>query len=1525
MKRILPIISLIALFLSFVTPFQASAQTETASSDLAITAFQLTDATGRVKTTFDPGEPIFVKLTIRNQGTGVTNSTSTGRINHAYYRDSGVIVACGTPPNPTNFTSYSGTNFTPSSEYIYESRPDGEKESQFPNVKSFTQDTAGTYTARVFIDYDCTVTETNNNNNQATVTYTVGQPAPTPTLIPGPLTNGSTTDLPAIGSWIIDPEVTKIGQNASRSGMLLDWALRDYQWSFVSPGSVNPLIPFWQVVQRIVYALFLFVILVTSFILIITRGKSLSAKRFLPRFLLVILLVTFSFSLIQFLYQIVDIFQGFFLRNPQGQVIQSRDLLFIGFDYRSFQGLRLFGDAFEESALTSLLFVKLTSFTYYVMAILLIVRKIILWFFIILSPLFPILLLFYPVRNTAKIWVGEFFRWLLYAPLFALFLSGLVRLWQSSLPLLFDFNSVSDKTQVIYPTAVNILLGGPQQNVNIDNSINLPDTFALYLVAIIMLWVAIILPFILLQIFLGYMYNFNYKDSPVVKQMRGLINNRFPPSPNTPIVPVGPQGAGLARSLPFGKRFSIPTFTGRARNIPTGTTVQESVQRPISTQTSTNNEALKLTNISIPTMRDIARLESSQLSKEQSQSRETNTLRQTLQSIANPASVLTTTDRERFREIRDRLVTESEKGNIVATNILKAATNVVSTKQTTNISSQTQNIKQLLQQLSQPQTITNTTDRERITSLKERIIKEVRSGDKIAQRVNNVLTQTSTSQTSSLQTALQKLAQTQQITNTLEKTSYQELREKIVTASKSGNTLASLMLSSLESRTSTEQVKHLQEELTKASQNGDVLAQQVLSRATEESTKTSTQEIEKLQKDLEEAKKQGNPLATTLLAMLESKKAQQASIPATMKVKQGVIPQVNRIQQVSLDDYEAVKKMWKENYKNIEVPQTTEEEVSRKGWITNDIADIQQTISLLSSTNPEEIEQGMQKVSDILPFLLIGGFSQTEITAYLKAKLEAGKAVLEESEKELDEEETLLETTRGTTKNQNQMHMTATREIETPGSTVSNTTYVTNNISQDKTDISDSSVSPASSSSTPTAISTPTVTVNIPQSDPLLALTRLPLPTMKDIVRFESALRARNKDTREETEHITNTLTSLAHPEKLNQQEKEKFIQMKETLVKESSQGNQVASMMLAAIEQFDGETKILLPTQAPAFLETLRLLTDPSAIQDQTMREEYLKVHQTLVQAKHQEDQIAISVLKLVDDVARDQTDQVQTFLTRLSDPTKLISAPERTQFTKLKERLMQESEQGESVASFLLTKAQGSINEVEANKVRVMLWEKSQEGSTIATYIVNSMLSPTNETIKHLTEMYTKLVEAKEQKSLPAEMLLRLFMKELKDQKTKQPLSSMIPHVNRIQQVSLDDYEAVKKMWYENYLHAEVPMGTSGQPMTREEWIEEDKKLITQTLNLLSSNNPEEVNKGLENVSDVLPFLLLGGFSLPEIIGYLKAKKEAGDMALLTLKGQDTQEKVFVDEKKTTENTQVQTMEIPLPAEQKKTDSSS
>ncbi|HSX40956.1 MAG TPA: hypothetical protein VLF68_05095, partial [Candidatus Saccharimonadales bacterium] len=391
-----------------------------------------------------------------------------------------------------------------------------------------------------------------------------------PVFAQTPSSSGTTTTTDANGNvpnvpcppngWQQDSEVTFIGKVGKRSEDFLDWTLQNYHWVDLAAGAANPVQDFWSRIRNIVYVFFPFIILISAFILIITRGKSVTLSRFAIRFLIVAFLVTFSFAIIQLFYQFFDVIQEFFLKSIKGGgLIGTKNLLYVGFNY-DFTGYRCVGIAYDESAFISLLLVKLTAITYYVMTGVLLLRKIILWFFIIVSPIFPLLLLYAPVRNTGKIWIGEFFRWLLYAPLFAIFLAGLVNLWSDDkvgIPLHFGPKPME------YQTAVNILLGGPKETVSLANSVNTPDTFAKYVVALLMLWVVIILPFLLLQIFLDYFHAFSFSESPVIKQMLaaggGLIGkNPSPPSP-APVNPQQPTGTGMARLLPFGNKIAIPT------------------------------------------------------------------------------------------------------------------------------------------------------------------------------------------------------------------------------------------------------------------------------------------------------------------------------------------------------------------------------------------------------------------------------------------------------------------------------------------------------------------------------------------------------------------------------------------------------------------------------------------------------------------------------------------------------------------------------------------------------------------------------------------------------------------------------------------------------------------------------------------------------------------------------------------------------------------------------------------------------
>ncbi len=730
-----------------------------------------------------------------------------------------------------------------------------------------------------------------------------------------------TTPVPdVLADWREDQEVTFIGKTAARANAFLEWTLQNYEWiDLGEDAATNPLAVFWSEILRIVLALIVLFILVAAFIMIITRGQNLTIVRFIPRFIIILLFIVLSFAIVRFLYQFFDVIQGFFLAttDPESQnerLIDPTDLLYIGFDYQ-FMGYRKAGIQYDESAYISLLLVRITAVTYYVMSGILLIRKIILWFFLIISPVFPLLIFFSPLRNTAKVWVGEFFRWLLYAPLFAIFLHGLVGMWRDRIPLGFDFSGV-EQGQVVYPTAISILLGGPAQRIGITNSVNLSDTFAQYVVALLMLWVVILLPWLLLQIFLDYINNASFTETALYRRIARtnipFINQPAgsPPGSPPPPPPISPAGAGRAMSLPFSnkRQMQIPVKKITSADVNKGV----SSQQRTSAVTNETTEVMRLANLSIPKMRDIARMESASLTKNQTIQQQRTEVTNKLSQISSPATA-PVIEREKFTTIKEKLVQMQQKGDPLASSILSAS----------RLGSQ--------------------------VGMRGRM-----AGEMVKNRLN---------------LTLQHIASPTRALSPQERQKAQSIREELLSAQSQGNPLATYVLD---------------------------MSNKVASETINEEERQSL--LDKVKEKLFAEKEKGSQLAEKVLPQEGVSAIAQASLPV-----------VNRVQQVSLDEYEEVKNIWKENYANMEPPAPLDgKRLSKEEWVTQDGQKIEEAINLLSSPDQTQIQKGMETVSDVLPFLLIGGFSKAEVIAYLKAKQAAGREVLEALTQKREEDDMLL-------------------------------------------------------------------------------------------------------------------------------------------------------------------------------------------------------------------------------------------------------------------------------------------------------------------------------------------------------------------------------------------------------------------------------------------------------------------------------------------------------------------------------------
>jgi hypothetical protein len=675
------------------------------------------------------------------------------------------------------------------------------------------------------------------------------------------------------GDWVQDSSVTFTGKSVNRAKDFMDWTLTNYKWDYVDDSIMSG----WKSVRNIVYTISILAILVAAFFIIVNGGRNFGILLFSKEFITALVVITFSFALLHLLYQAVDIFESFFYQTAGTGtgVIVAKDIMNISFPSKDFIGYRRVGVGFDESAYLSLLLIRVSSVTFYVMGCVLTIRKVLLWFFLISSPLLPLILLFKPVRVTAKVWISEFIRWLFYGPLFAVFLAATVIIWKSNLLILpFNFNSASPP---LYPTAISILAGGPGQQLSLTNSLNYNDTYIQYVISLIMLWVVILLPFLLLQIVLDFLAKHDYGVEYINSLQAKIGNNGFAflkksPQPETP--PAGHSPAGLARK------------------IQNHTVIEEetNINKKVST------------------------------SSEERSARQQSTYMSHLQADINATPAASTQSGKLFR--KQSAPDQVPRSDV--TNLTQSYSQTTRVAQSPDITAQFK-----------PEVTSRPT-----TRLLNFPIPTMRDIVKFeTARLNRV--QTNTSQLQQTQQTLSKIADPQTSSTPAEEQHFTNLREQ------------------------------LNQETTR----GDVLAKSVLTAA-------ST-----VQKS-EESKIGETPVA---------------GIPQQSPTIS--FPVVNQIQTVSFDDYEAVKALWLENYQQIDVPENYPD---RRSWIEEDGKAVSQAITLLSSPDPVKVQEGLSSVSDILPFLLIGGFSQTEVIAYLKAKRAAEKLALEQLGQKEEEQETLL-------------------------------------------------------------------------------------------------------------------------------------------------------------------------------------------------------------------------------------------------------------------------------------------------------------------------------------------------------------------------------------------------------------------------------------------------------------------------------------------------------------------------------------
>lgn len=442
--------------------------------------------------------------------------------------------------------------------------------------------------------------------------------------------------------WVEDPETTTQGKADDRARQFIYWVMHN------NAVDDHPAIKkIWDTSRTIAYAMVIVVAAVLGLGYIIGQktqfNLGIKIAPSIMKIALALLYITFSAAVIFLLIQLSEILMRFFIENLGG-----KDLFNIYFssvsqekNYLEFVGCRDLNIRVQEAAGSELLLLKLTNFTYYAMGIMVLLRKIVLWFLLFIAPFLAILFPFVFIRNIGWIWIGVFFQWLFYGPIFSLFLGGLATLWKAGIPFAFDFSRTDTVSGYIYPTAINILYGGPAQKLTALNNGNYIDTFVEYVITLIMLWAVILLPWLLLRIFRDYCCDGIYAMKNILLAMYDQTHNNPKSPPSSPVI-------------------LTPSIKMKAVEIP----VQIKLETVEQIKKTSTEEIKKSMDISATKLTDVARYETNKQTREN--------VNRNITLLSNPMKADTPTDRQKYMNIRTELFNRAVKQDVNARQIISS-------------------------------------------------------------------------------------------------------------------------------------------------------------------------------------------------------------------------------------------------------------------------------------------------------------------------------------------------------------------------------------------------------------------------------------------------------------------------------------------------------------------------------------------------------------------------------------------------------------------------------------------------------------------------------------------------------------------------------------------------------------------------------------------------------------------------------------------------------------------------------------
>lgn len=447
--------------------------------------------------------------------------------------------------------------------------------------------------------------------------------------------------------WAEDSEITDLGKAVDRSRQFVFWTLMrpavDYSTS---------LRQIWSMNRNIALSFMILVSAVLGLAIALSvrlrSGYKFSVQSAITKIGLSILYIALSATLVFTLVMLSEILMRFFIETLGGNKVfntyfgaTSSEANYVGF-----VGCRDLNIRVQEAAKTEIFLLKVSIITNYMMGIMFILRKIILWFLLLVSPFLPLLLSFPLIRNTGRIWIGVFFQWLFYGPLFALFFGATAKLFADGIPFVFDFSRIEKAVGYIFPTAIIITYGGPAQTLNGLNNGNYIDTFAEYIISLVLWWAATWFPWWLLRIFRDDCCDGIYA---IKNAVYGYFDKPAKPSPSAP-----PPGRAPKFDLPPPEPLQTRPET-KARDTKEQRTSVVRLDNVNMVRQAKTSDIVSTLNLRATTLRDVAKLETT--------SSLLSTAKQNFAMLTNPLTAQTAADRQKFLNLRTELFTRASTKN----------------------------------------------------------------------------------------------------------------------------------------------------------------------------------------------------------------------------------------------------------------------------------------------------------------------------------------------------------------------------------------------------------------------------------------------------------------------------------------------------------------------------------------------------------------------------------------------------------------------------------------------------------------------------------------------------------------------------------------------------------------------------------------------------------------------------------------------------------------------------------------------